>query len=278
MARVLCDNGDNITEATDNVFLLPSLQHGYKSCEEIPGPNLYFWQECDTCNSLPPLLSSYVPQTYHRSKRSAADDPKSVVDFVDTTEERITGLEELINSYQKELKKLKKKLKKLETSCSANTKHQHHHCQDSSGNRRLNNEIWNQDECTKCQCKHPQVTCITERCAPVTCPNNVQPVKYPGECCEQCPSTTPNPEPAVAAWNWEFISDQLFVTTENRLCKLWIEWKQVEIVINCYHRYYKLRTQPFLIDKIYKQILINMRIWTSWGWGYIAEDVGNIFD
>lgn len=199
LARVLCDNGDNITEATDNVFLLPSLQHGYKSCEEIPGPNLYFWQECDTCNSLPPLLSSYVPQTYHRSKRSAADDPKSVVDFVDTTEERITGLEELINSYQKELKKLKKKLKKLKTSCSANTKHQHHHCQDSSGNRRLNNEIWNQDECTKCQCKHPQVTCITERCAPVTCPNNVQPVKYPGECCEQCPSTTPNPEPAVAA-------------------------------------------------------------------------------
>ncbi|XP_039287533.1 uncharacterized protein LOC120352072 isoform X1 [Nilaparvata lugens] len=41
LGRVLCDNGDNITEITDNVFLLPTSQQrsALKSCSEIPSPD-----------------------------------------------------------------------------------------------------------------------------------------------------------------------------------------------------------------------------------------------
>lgn len=209
LGRILCDNGDNITEVTDNIFILPEHQGGYKKCWEIPGINLYFWQDCGTCHSLSPLLNTYVPQTYHkpRNKRSVDynshnisineishhdnDNKNNVDDLLDMNEERVSGLEELITDFQKEIKKMKKKLKKLEQQCNQNSnKKQHHHCQDASGNRRLNNEIWNQDECTKCQCKHPQVTCITEHCGIITCPNNVKPIKLPGECCQRCPNNS----------------------------------------------------------------------------------------
>uniref|UniRef100_T1H3A8 Uncharacterized protein n=1 Tax=Megaselia scalaris TaxID=36166 RepID=T1H3A8_MEGSC len=193
LGRVLCDNGDNITEVTENVFMLPSTQGGYKKCEEIAGINLYFWQECQTCNNLSPLLSSYVPQTYpKRSKRSVAssyadadeqDDDENVIAEEEMKEERISGLEEVISSFQKELKKLRKKIHRLEETCqmvsdddseervqqqqqqqSAPAIKGHHHCHDSNGMKRLNNEVWDQDACTKCECKHSEVTCIREKC------------------------------------------------------------------------------------------------------------------
>lgn len=49
LGRALCDNGDNITQITDNVFLLPGTQGGYKSCEQIPKINLNVWLNCDKC-------------------------------------------------------------------------------------------------------------------------------------------------------------------------------------------------------------------------------------
>lgn len=46
LARVLCDNGDNITEVTHNVFLLPETQGGLTSCSKIPKVDLRMWSEC----------------------------------------------------------------------------------------------------------------------------------------------------------------------------------------------------------------------------------------
>lgn len=46
LARVLCDNGDNITRITKNVFILPELQGGLVKCEEIPKVDLKLWSEC----------------------------------------------------------------------------------------------------------------------------------------------------------------------------------------------------------------------------------------
>lgn len=48
LGRVLCDNGDNITQITNNVFLLPESQQrsSLKSCNDIPAVDLRFWYDC----------------------------------------------------------------------------------------------------------------------------------------------------------------------------------------------------------------------------------------
>lgn len=46
LARVLCDNGDNITRATKDSFLLPDIQGGYLNCTEIPRVDMSMWSEC----------------------------------------------------------------------------------------------------------------------------------------------------------------------------------------------------------------------------------------
>ncbi|KAH8329811.1 hypothetical protein KR067_012723, partial [Drosophila pandora] len=67
--RVLCDVGDNFDQVTENVFILAKHQGGYKKCEDIPGINLYLWQECGRCNDKPAIFDSYIPETY--TKRSS---------------------------------------------------------------------------------------------------------------------------------------------------------------------------------------------------------------
>lgn len=67
LARVLCDNGDNITRITRDVFTLPELQGGLVDCEEIPKVDLKLWSECCsdcryvllTTNSFQVLTANY---------------------------------------------------------------------------------------------------------------------------------------------------------------------------------------------------------------------------
>lgn len=46
LARVLCDNGDNITRIQQDVFQVAKHPHGYSSCEDIPKIDLRMWQDC----------------------------------------------------------------------------------------------------------------------------------------------------------------------------------------------------------------------------------------
>ncbi|KAL7298226.1 hypothetical protein TKK_0009216 [Trichogramma kaykai] len=47
LARVLCDNGDNITRIQRNVFLLPGgRDNDFRSCDEVPSIDLKLWYEC----------------------------------------------------------------------------------------------------------------------------------------------------------------------------------------------------------------------------------------
>ncbi|XP_055915269.1 peroxidasin [Eupeodes corollae] len=165
LARALCDNGDNINEITENVFILPKEQGGFKECLDIPGINLYFWQDCGSCDALPKLLKSYVPQTYpSRQKRSLTDQKpreESDEEHWEMNSERIIGLEEVISSFQAELHELQTKVKTLEKTCNSSIKpNKKASCIDESGKVRLNNETWDQDGCTNCKCKRSQVTCI----------------------------------------------------------------------------------------------------------------------
>ncbi|KAM8709189.1 hypothetical protein ACLKA7_016061 [Drosophila subpalustris] len=220
--RVLCDVGDDFDQVTENVFILAKHQGGYKQCEDIPGINLYLWQECGSCTNLPPVFSSFVPQTYTKRSQRAKRDVHSEEQEVSTAEsydspleslyqvneERVSGLEELIGSFQKELKKLHKKLRKLEDSCNAadaepvpqivqlapapqpavGGKPKRSHCVDDKGTTRLNNEVWTPDVCTKCNCFHGQVNCLRQQCGEVSCPPGIEPLTPPEACCPHCPT------------------------------------------------------------------------------------------
>ncbi|XP_032290596.1 peroxidasin [Drosophila virilis] len=217
LGRVLCDVGDNFDQVTENVFILAKHQGGYKPCEDIPGINLYLWQECGNCNSLPPLFESFVPQTYtkrsQRRKRDAEQEVPTAESYdsplealYEVNEERVSGLEDLIGSFQKELKKLHKKLRKLEDSCNAVdaepvaqvvqlapapqpavVKPKRSHCVDDKGTTRLNNEVWTPDVCSKCNCFHGQVNCLRQQCGEVSCPPGIEPLTPPEACCPHCP-------------------------------------------------------------------------------------------
>lgn len=70
LGRVLCDNGDNITQITDNVFFLPSTQSGYKSCDDIPKINLNVWLNCDKCSAHQDPNTFYVDPTLPRQSQN----------------------------------------------------------------------------------------------------------------------------------------------------------------------------------------------------------------
>ncbi|XP_055621397.1 peroxidasin isoform X2 [Toxorhynchites rutilus septentrionalis] len=208
LGRVLCDNGDNITRTTDNVFVLPAKQGGYKHCDEIPQIDFEYWVDCSECSRHHKRYTPLVRQRRSiRAKRdidsqlAAKPDPENHLDdntFIDDdmNEERIEGLESLIESFQKSMKQMRRKIRKLEQQCSvtaaANSSQYlmkgkpHGHCVDSKGIKRLNNEIWMRDDCTKCECEHRQISCETEKCAELICENGLVLMQEDGKCCPIC--------------------------------------------------------------------------------------------
>nr|AKR04374.1 peroxidasin [Chilo suppressalis] len=50
LARILCDNGDNVDTIGENVFLLPDAQDGLISCEDLPTMDFRYWVECESCS------------------------------------------------------------------------------------------------------------------------------------------------------------------------------------------------------------------------------------
>lgn len=52
LARILCDNGDDIKAVTRNVFILPEIQESIDLCYDIPSIDLSYWADCGTCNAL----------------------------------------------------------------------------------------------------------------------------------------------------------------------------------------------------------------------------------
>lgn len=218
LGRVLCDNGDNITRVTDNVFRLPSRQGGYKECTEIPSLSLRVWTDCTDCSHRA-AYNLDITQLPRRSR--ARRDLKAVEnsvehefiadnDYLDMNEERIEGLEQLVESFQKTLKRMRREIRKLKEtnedlyravnmthnqppshekngSGLKATKH-HYQCVDKKGINRLNNEIWMEDDCTNCLCQHHQITCTTEKCPDEVpkCEKGLVLGKKNAQCCPTC--------------------------------------------------------------------------------------------
>uniref|UniRef100_A0A646QDL0 Peroxidasin n=1 Tax=Hemiscolopendra marginata TaxID=943146 RepID=A0A646QDL0_9MYRI len=209
LARVICDNGDNITQVTLDAFLVPQRQTPpYESCSKIPGMELRFWSDCcNDCSELGNFLSITKTTNLQRSKRSTGfsypeDKPKSfaahsssqenqISSLVpeiagktiplheDLFEERVEGMEEVIQKLQKQLRQLNKKMKQFQSDC-------HHpsagHCIDSNGITRYSNETWSIDKCSTCHCINGQITCQVQVCSLKDC----QAPSSSDECCHPC--------------------------------------------------------------------------------------------
>ncbi|XP_055601932.1 peroxidasin isoform X2 [Uranotaenia lowii] len=205
LGRVLCDNGDNITQATDNVFVLPNKQGGYRHCDVLPQINFEPWVDCTDCSrhhkryeSLNRQRRSTRVRREINAKLAKKPEPENHLELEDAfidddmNEERIEGLEALIESFQKSMKQMRRKLRRLEQQCANNPATNpakgkpHGHCVDDKGIKRLNNEIWMRDDCTKCECEHHQISCETEKCAELICENGLVLMKEDGKCCAMC--------------------------------------------------------------------------------------------
>ncbi|XP_041668807.1 peroxidasin isoform X3 [Cheilinus undulatus] len=197
LARVLCDNGDNVTRIQQDVFTVAELPHGYGSCEDIPQIDLRMWQDCcEDCRT----KGQFNALSYHfRGRRSAehsfkedrADSvqenspveeatksPANVtVTSRKSTEPSISDFQDFVSDMQKTITSLRKQIKRLEARLSKTD------CTDSEGRERTDGERWKKDSCTTCECRDAQVTCFVESCQPADCK---RPVKLKGSCCPVC--------------------------------------------------------------------------------------------
>uniref|UniRef100_A0A3Q2QIY6 Peroxidasin n=1 Tax=Fundulus heteroclitus TaxID=8078 RepID=A0A3Q2QIY6_FUNHE len=163
LARVLCDNGDNITRVQRDVFAVADLPHGYGSCADVPRIDLRMWQDCcEDCRT----KGQFNALSYHfRGRRSqplnlppCANNSLSNVTLSTKTssEPSVSDFQEFVSDMQKTITSLRKQV-------------------------RLGFSVWQKfDLCNLCD---TQVTCFVESCAAAECK---QPIKLKGACCPVC--------------------------------------------------------------------------------------------
>ncbi|XP_070589034.1 peroxidasin homolog isoform X2 [Erythrolamprus reginae] len=200
LARVLCENGDNITRVQRDVFRVAEFPHGYGSCAEVPKVDLRMWQDCcEDCRT----RGQFNAFSYHfRGRRSLdysfrEDKPSKYLKiprassfargntfFNNTTSFNehkkspiMNDFKEFVGDMQKTITDLRKQIKKLESRLSRTE------CTDENGKSYSSNDTWKKDPCTTCECKVGQVTCYVESCPSLDC---ATPVKLKGICCPVC--------------------------------------------------------------------------------------------
>lgn len=173
LGRVLCDNGDNITKITKNVFFLPATQGGYKDCSEIPKINLNVWLNCDKCNKDRDPNTNDVDPTLPRERgivsrrRRSVDESPVVETFNNSTvgdyddsftklteyEKKIQDLSAMITNMQNSIDETQRRLDRLESNQQS--------CVDSFGKQRMNGDKWFLNPETACTCLNGAISCET---------------------------------------------------------------------------------------------------------------------
>uniref|UniRef100_A0A8C2FJ85 Peroxidasin n=1 Tax=Cyprinus carpio TaxID=7962 RepID=A0A8C2FJ85_CYPCA len=190
LARVLCDNSDNITRIQPDVFSVAEFPHSYGSCDDVPKIDLRLWQDCcEDCRT----KGQFNALSYHfRGRRSvehsyAEEKPasnltdnsrcNSQAPFTSSTEPSIKDFQDFVADMQKTITSLRKQIKRLEGRLSRTD------CADEDGRERVDGESWKKNPCTTCQCNGAQVTCLVEKCPQTAC---LRPVRPKGSCCPVC--------------------------------------------------------------------------------------------
>lgn len=106
LAKVLCDNGDNIDTISENVFLLPELQDGLISCDDLPSIDFRYWADCDICGD-----DNNISREKRRARRNTEYEQEEY-----ERESRFENLQESQRALEKTIEVLKKRIEMLEQS------------------------------------------------------------------------------------------------------------------------------------------------------------------
>uniref|UniRef100_A0A9J8DFM0 Peroxidasin n=1 Tax=Cyprinus carpio carpio TaxID=630221 RepID=A0A9J8DFM0_CYPCA len=173
LARVLCDNSDNITRIQSDVFSVAVFPHGYGSCDDLPKIDLRMWQDCcEDCRT----KGQFNALSYHfRGRRSVEHsyaEEKPATNLTDnkalttvnitvlpksSTEPSIKDFQDFVADMQKTITSLRKQIKRLEGRLSRTD------CADEDGRERVDGESWKKNPCTTCQCHVTGVACISPK-------------------------------------------------------------------------------------------------------------------
>ncbi|XP_050683951.1 peroxidasin-like [Leptidea sinapis] len=105
LARIICDNADNIDTINQNVFVLPEIQEGLMSCDDLPKIDLRYWMDCKTCHDNFDLENNRVRRDI--GKANLADQLKE-------NEFMLEDLQDSVNILRSTVKDLRKKVEELE--------------------------------------------------------------------------------------------------------------------------------------------------------------------
>ncbi|XP_046606804.1 peroxidasin [Neodiprion virginianus] len=119
LARIMCDNGDNITRVQRDVFLMTDEPGEYVSCDEIPRVDLRLWAECcEDCDAQGNSISRFrrsVKEEYSKKKNrdekgrlhSLAEKKQNCNDTIKILEEEVVTMKQKLDKLTDELKRLK---------------------------------------------------------------------------------------------------------------------------------------------------------------------------
>ena len=129
LARILCDNGDNIDRIQSNVFLLPENDNRFVNCDEIPYMDLRVWSECcDGCEDHSNTISrfrrsaiKYLPPQNNISlkdisTRSQSEKIEYLERTIEQTEQESKKVMDLVESLSDKIEELKSLLKDVKKS------------------------------------------------------------------------------------------------------------------------------------------------------------------
>ncbi|XP_057353469.1 peroxidasin homolog isoform X2 [Manis pentadactyla] len=210
LARILCDNADNITRVQRDVFRVAEFPHGYGSCDDVPRVDLRVWQDC--CEDCRARAQFGAFSDHFRSKRSlefsyqedvpaekagpeeslrAGKLSEHLHNTTTAAHERpqppgANDFKDFVLEMRRTITDLRTQIKKLESLLSATE------CADTDGEPHADGTTWKRDTCTTCECHGGQITCFVEACQPAACP---APVRVSGVCCPVCQRDAPGSQP-----------------------------------------------------------------------------------
>lgn len=205
LARVICDNGDNIDRIQKDVFI-NTKRKDYVSCDDIPKIDLKMWADC--CHDCDKSGNFESITSHYRSRRSTHSYPedrpvqgsfrsgpsdiqsdapvtdskprKVLTDHqMDEFNARIDGMENVMKKFDKMLNRLQKQVTTLQRQILKDSLN----CSGDNGTLHLNNEKWKVNACKTCSCLNGQVECQTDICPEPACKN---PKRVEGICCPVC--------------------------------------------------------------------------------------------
>ncbi|ELK32764.1 Peroxidasin like protein [Myotis davidii] len=180
LARILCDNSDNITRVQRDVFRVAEYPHGYSSCDDIPRVDLRVWQDCcEDCRT----RGQFSAFSYHFRGRRSLDvsyregeppteagttlsvgkpgqRPRNATAASSEHPQALgpSDFRDLVLEMQQTITDLRTQIKKLESRLSTAE------CTDVDGEPHADGARWKRDVCTICECRDGQITCFVEAC------------------------------------------------------------------------------------------------------------------